>query len=184
MNADIITLKREIPCSDFLNGFVDIPRFSACCAQCGSYGAKWTCPPYDFDPMSVWLRYSSILLYEKKVIIPEEEQEKRRTPDELKRDYNALLKPVKAELLDELFMLEREYEGSMALSAGGCDLCEACTRKDGLPCRDPQHLRWSVESIGGDVLKASAELFGESILWAEEGRLPEHFIIMGALLKK
>ncbi len=184
MKAETVDLKKELPCADFIKDYVDIPRFLGCCAACPGFGRTWACPPYDFDPMDIWRSYSTILLYAKKVLIPPEERERQRTEDELRADYEAILSPVKAGLLEELFAMEREREGSLALSAGGCSECESCTRPEGLPCRLPERKRYSVESLGGDVLKASEELLGERILWAENGSMPPYFIIMGALLIK
>ena len=103
---------------------------------------------------------------------------------ELAAEYRRLLAPVKRELMDELYAMEAETPGSLALSAGGCDICASCARGEGLPCRCPDKMRYSVESLGGDVLKSLLELFGETVLWAENGHLPEHYLLLGALLKK
>ena len=54
----------------------------------------------------------------------------------------------------------------------------------GFPAAHPKKKRFSIEAIGGDAVGAIEKLLGESILWAEEGRLPAHFILIGALLKK
>ena len=181
---EVLTLKAEISCFEFIEGFVDVPRFLACCAQCPGYGKTWACPPYDFDPMDIWRGYSSVLLYAKKAILPKDEIAAERDPHGLHEAYERLLKPVKRELMDELYALESENPGSLALSAGGCGLCKECTRGEGLPCRKPDKMRYSVESIGGDVLKCIRELMHEEVLWAENGRLPKHYILLGGLLKK
>ena len=184
MDIVTATLTAEVPMEVFLKGYVDVPRFLSCCAQCHGYGRTWACPPYDFDPLDIWRKYSSILLYAKKVILPEEETVIEREPAELARVYNETLAPVKLELMRELYALELETPGSLALSAGGCDICESCTRGDNEPCRVPDKMRYSVESIGGNVLKSIEEIWGEEILWAQDGHLPRHFILLGGLLKK
>ena len=181
---EVMTLTAEISCAEFIEGFVDVPRFLACCAECRNYGRTWACPPYDFDPMDIWHGYSSVLLYAKKVMVPEGETETEHDPHELYEAYERLLKPVKRELMDELYALEAKNPGSLALSAGGCDYCTECTRGAGLPCRQPERMRYSVESIGGDVLKCIRELMHEEVLWAENGHLPKHYILLGGLLKK
>ena len=38
--------------------------------------------------------------------------------------------------------------------------------------------------LGGDVSKALRECFGVELKWAENGRLPEYFVVLGALLKR
>lgn len=180
MEFELIELKREIPLSEFVKTCVDIPRFAACCAECPGFGKRWACPPYDFDPADIWSAYSSILLLAEKVVIPEH----KRRVDDARAAYEELLKPVKRKLMDELYELEKATPGSLALSAGGCDLCAVCTRPEGKPCRFPEKKRCSIESIGGDVAGCLGKYFGESVLWAENGLLPEHFIIVCALLKK
>ncbi|MBR0134631.1 MAG: DUF2284 domain-containing protein [Clostridia bacterium] len=182
MELRVVDLKYEIPCVDFIKEYVDVPRFLKCCSECPGYGKTWACPPYDFDPAGIWASYGTLLLYAKKVVIPEEA---RRIPEGSEREaYESLLRPYKEALFEELLSMEREEPGSFALSAGGCLECEACTRPENKPCRLPSRMRYSVESIGGDVLKAIENLLGEKVLWAEKGMLPEHFILLGGLLKK
>ena len=48
----------------------------------------------------------------------------------------------------------------------------------------PQELRYSIESIGGDVSKLTERYFGKSLLWIENGVLPEYFLLAGGFLKK
>lgn len=170
--------------AEFYGSCVDVPRFMGACSACGNYGKKWACPPYDFDPAEIWKRYSSILLYCKHIELPESMRERAYPPEELSKAYNSVFRRYKGEMLDELFALEAEREGSLALSAGGCEICARCARQDGLPCIRPEKMRWSVESIGGDVVKAVREYFGFEIEWAKEGRLPGHFNLLGGLLIK
>jgi len=184
MDIRVETLRKEVCLDEYVKSYVDIERFAACCAECRGYGRTWACPPYDFYPKDIWQSYGTILLYGKKVILPEEAIAEEHEPKELAHIYNAMLKPIKKEMLNELFSMERVTPGSMALSAGGCDVCEVCTRPEGLPCRFPDKKRYSVESIGGDVLKSINDLLHEQVLWAENGHLPKHYILLGALLKK
>ena len=183
MDIRIVTLTAEVRLEEYVKGYVDVERFEACCARCRGWGRTWACPPYDFDPMEIWKSYGSILLYAKKVTLPDEAVDEEHSGEELARIYNELLAPVKRELLGELFTLERETPGSLALSAGGCDICSTCTRGEGLPCRAPDRMRYSVESIGGDVLKSIRDFMDEEVLWAENGHLPRHYILLGGLLK-
>lgn len=170
--------------TEFIEGFVDVPRFMGACSACGNYGKKWACPPYDFDPAEIWIKYSSVLLYCKRIELDEETLEKSYSPEELANAYNGIFSRVKSEMLEELFKLEAEHGGSLALSAGGCDICFRCARQDGLPCIMPDKMRFSVESIGGDVVKSLREYFGIEIEWAKDGKLPAHFSLLGGLLLK
>ena len=48
----------------------------------------------------------------------------------------------------------------------------------------PELIRYSVESLGGDVVKLLRDAFHVDILWAQNGRLPEYFMLVGGLLTK
>ncbi len=183
-DVSVITLSCETDCAEYAARYVDIAKFNACCAECRGYGKAWACPPYDFAPIEIWRGYNRLLLYGKKVVLPEALCREEHERGELARLYNSMLAPIKTALLDELFAMERETPGSMALSAGGCDICESCTRPEGKPCRFPEKKRFSVESIGGDVIRSIEDFFGEKVLWADGGHLPQHFILLGGLLKK
>ena len=47
----------------FVEGFVRVEKFLPFCRQCDSYNTRWTCPPFDFDPMTVWRSYTGLRLY-------------------------------------------------------------------------------------------------------------------------
>ena len=81
--------------------------------------------------------------------------------------------------------LEKEYPGSISLSAGSCSLCkDGCTRAVREPCRYPEMMRYSIESLGGDVGRTVSKLMGYELEWIEEGKLPSYFVLVGGLLKK
>lgn len=169
--------------SDFLKTCVDIPRFLECCKDCPSYGKRWSCPPYDFSVRTLWGQYSSILLYEEKIPIPAEYREKTYEQDALNELCRALLAPVKRKMTDDLLALERHYPNSLALFPGTCELCERCSKENGEPCIHPVMMRYSIESLGGNVAQAVQIYFDDTILWAKDGHLPEYFILLGGLLR-
>ncbi|MBQ6358699.1 MAG: DUF2284 domain-containing protein, partial [Clostridia bacterium] len=92
------------------------------------------------------------------------------------------LPKVKADLARELLFLEKERPGSLALLGGKCDLCPVCARTEGKPCRTPDRMRYSIESLGGDCGGALEKYFGEILQWAQGNRLPEQIILLGGLL--
>lgn len=184
MEPEVITLSCKVDMDRFISDFTDVKRFLACCGECPSFGRTWACPPYDFDPMNVWRSYKSILIYARKVTVPVEMRSRTYSKEELSRVMEELIAPVKKALEDELRGMEKAEPGSLALSAGGCDHCEVCMRGKGLPCVKPELMRCSVESLGGNVVKCITELLEEKVVWAENGSLPEHFILLGGLLQK
>ena len=95
------------------------------------------------------------------------------------------MKEVKAQMSKELFQLEEEIPESVSLSAGNCIACgeDNCSRPLDEPCRFPEKMRYSIESIGGNVGKTAHDLLGCDIEWMEEGKVPSHFVLVGGLLK-
>ncbi len=178
----ITELKKEISVKEFIADYVDVPRFSAGCEKCPEYGKTWACPPYDFDRPELISRFDTVLLVAKKTELDDE----RIFPsdEELKNAWEELLLPVNTALNDELLALEADSPGSLALFAGGCGECEVCSREADLPCVHPEKCRYSPEALCADVVKILEDLFSENVEWAEKGRLPKKYVLLGGLLKK
>lgn len=160
---------------DYLCQYVDPAKFLACCEACPNYNQVWSCPPYDFSPLSVWQNYDEIRLMAR-FLIPGEN-----------RDGQALVRALhqeKQRFHQELLALEAQYPGSLALSCGSCDACPVCSRKEGLPCRHPEQMRCSIESLGGDVGKTAQDYFHKPILWMEGNIAPDYLMLVGGLLLK
>lgn len=179
---ELITLKAEAAIGEYLNNCVDVEKFLSCCKKCRNYGGIWSCPEFGFDPNDIWKSYTRLLLYGKKIAFTKEACEKPRTQAELDEWYNIRLSNIKRSMLRELLEMEKRHSGSRALSAGPCSECAICARKRGLPCEKPELMRYSIEALGGDVGKTLERYLGEKLLWAQQGRLPAHFILLGGLL--
>lgn len=173
----------EGPVSDFVKTCVDVSRFLVCCKECPNYNRRWSCPPYDFSVESVWNQYTAILLYEEKIFVKPELRERSFSQEVINELSRALIAPAKRQMTDTLLTMEKEYPGSMALFAGTCDFCESCDKEQGIPCRHPELMRYSIEALGGNVTKAVQLYYDDTILWTENGHLPEYFILLGGLLK-
>ena len=169
--------------SVFVKTCVDIPRFLGCCRECPNYDKRWSCPPYSFSVEAIWKQYTSILLYELKIPINKHLRDNIYTQEELNEISCVILAPIKKQLTEELMSLEDQYPGSKALFAGACDLCKSCNKENGETCRHPEQMRYSIEALGGNVAQAVQFYFGDRILWAANGHLPEHYILLGGLLK-
>lgn len=173
---------RKVPLAEYRAQCVDVSKFLGYCAACPNYGGTWSCPPFDFDPQEIWDRYDRILLRAVKVPVPAELREKVLSPQEINDESHALLAPIKHDLLSSLLEQERATPGSLALSAGRCQECQVCTKPSGQPCRQPERMRHSIESLGGDVGKTLSLYLGQELLWGREGHLPEYYILLGGLL--
>lgn len=46
-----------------------------------------------------------------------------------------------------------------------------------------EQMRYSLETLGGDMGKALELYFDRKMIWAENGHLPAYYILLGGLLK-
>lgn len=147
-------IQKKIPISKFVKEYIDIDRFLLCCKECPNYGKKYTCPPHDFDVMEFWLAFSELEIYA--VTIPGNESYEK----------------AEAELMEGLLKMEKELPGSVCLSAGNAGNVE------------PSRMRYSIETLGGNVAKLCEDLLGISLEWGKDGALPAHITLVAGLLKK
>ena len=161
---------------DFTASCVDVPKFLGFCRECPNYGNNWMCPPFDFDPMTIWSSCGKIRLTVVR-IKPEGESAASAEERALK-----IIGAEKRKLLLELLDEEKRIRGGVSCSAGSCDLCEKCARTEGKPCRNPQMARHSIESLGADVSIALKKYLGLEISWIKEGKMPEYLTLAAALL--
>ena len=168
---------------DFTASCVDVAKFLDCCRKCSfNYEKNWMCPPFDFDPMSVWRSYRSVrltgwqLAFDKTAPLPADADPLALAVKELKKE--------KARMLQALLAEEQRTPGSLCLLAGSCELCPTCARIENKPCRHPEAARHSLEALGADVSKAAKQFLGIEIKWAEKGVLPDYLTLVGALLLK
>lgn len=179
------TYSSEIPVKNYFEKYVDIPTFLKCCQDCPNYDKKWSCPSYDFDVETYWKKYETFLLMGRQIIFDAETKNRSFTQEEMDSFLEKVLKKEKQILTDQLFKLEKEYAGSISLSAGSCIICgkDNCTKPKGKPCRFPDKMRYSIESLGGNVGKTISDLFHIELEWIEQGKLPSHFVLVSGLLK-
>ena len=68
--------EKEISVPEYLEGYVEVEEFLEYCKACPNYGNLWTCPPYDFDVMEYWRKFSKLTVYASKIYFePETTQE-------------------------------------------------------------------------------------------------------------
>ena len=173
----------SIPVCEYIENYVDIPTFSKACRVCPNYGQIWSCPPYDFDIMDYWKSYSTLQLYAEKIIFSREYTDRYYEQDELSELIQKIIGKEKQLLSKKMLKLEQFFPGSISLSAGNCSYCvRSCNRPDGIPCRFPEQLRYSIESLGGNVGMTIEKLMGIKLEWMEEGHLPHYFVLVNGLL--
>lgn len=57
------TIETCVPVAEYLRTCVDVEKFLGFCRECGNYGRRWSCPPFEFDPLELWNRYDTLHLY-------------------------------------------------------------------------------------------------------------------------
>ena len=169
--------EKTIKVNEYIDNYVNVEEFLQYCKKCDNYEKIWACPSYNFNPEDYWREYDELLVVARKILFGPDVDEAR--------SYEIMLE-VKQDMSRELYELEKSYPGSISLSAGSCDLCkeEGCTRTLGEPCRYPEKMRYSIESLGGNVGKTVSKLMGYELEWVEEGKVPSYFVLVGGLLKK
>ena len=84
-------------------------------------------------------------------------------------------------LLPQLYEMERQVPGSRCFTFR-CVLCpEGCTRPQGKPCRHPERLRHSLESVGFNLEAVTRDLLGIDLEWSTDGALSKHITLVTAL---
>ena len=169
--------EKEIGMEEYLEGYVAVDEFLECCRACPNYGRIWTCPSYDFDVMEYWKQFSRLTVYARKIYF---------APGTTQEESMCIMHEVKDDMSRELFELEEKIPGSVSLCAGSCTICgpDGCSRTEGLTCRHPEKMRYSLESLGANVGLTCRKLMGLQLEWIEEGKVPSYFVLAAGLLQK
>lgn len=167
---------------NYIENYIDVPKFLGYCEKCDNYGNNWACPTFDFNAEDIWKKYKYVYIVGTKIIFDKDIPYSIEGKDLIKKLTEDTLWKEKKALMEKLLKLEEKYPGSISLSAGSCKLCSKCQRQMGKPCIHPDKMRYSIESIGGDVGKTSSKLLGIELQWAKDGKLPEYYTLVSGFL--
>lgn len=181
----------------YLEKYVDVETFLEACKACPNFEKIWSCPSYDFDVIEYWKQFKTLELVAIKIIFDETIAGKQLTKEEQEDITKNSIMEVKEQLAAELYEKETALPGSISLSAGSCTLCKGaaahsegseiyegfCSRLEGEPCRHPEKMRYSIESLGGNVGTTLSELMEIELEWIQEGRMPSYFVLVSGLLR-
>jgi predicted metal-binding protein len=148
----------------------DPERIQGYCRSCEKYGAYWSCPPFAEPPLARLGAWTCAVLVTQKTRVAA-----GSTQEEL---IGCFLDARK--MLCEA-MRRQETAGAVAVVAGHCDGCTACTRSRGIACCAPSRLRYSLEALGFDVTGLAEGLAGQKVHWPAHG-MPDYLMTVGALL--
>lgn len=156
------------------------------CSSCPNHGKIWSCPPHKIDIEKYLSPYEQAWIIKAKINLELENIDKEKTNIEYSKNLEHQTKIVfskaRREFGDKLFELEKENPKSTILLAGNCYQCKECTKKQGKPCRYPDKLRYSLESIGFLVSDIVEDILKDKIEWIEEGKIPTYLLSIGAIL--
>ena len=175
MNYNLTSKEVTVDADEFISRYRDVERIGGLCRQCPSFGKMWCCPPYDFDQCIVSNGFKTVKLMA--TTIEMEATDSENAPQQEK----AVMQEVWQKLLPQLYEMERETPGSRCFTFR-CSLCpEGCTRPQGKPCRHPDLMRHSLESVGFDVVAMLHDLLDIDLEWSRDGQSPKRITIVTAL---
>ena len=181
MKYTLSTREAVIAADEFIRRYRDIERIRQYCLQCPGYGKSWSCPPFDFDPATVTDGFTTVKVTGTTIEFDEQTRSACKTAKESAQVGREAMEEVWKWLLPQLYEQERQVPGSRCFTFR-CVLCpEGCTRPEGKPCRKPEMLRHSLESVGFDLEAVTRDLLGINLEWSTDGRLPKHITLITAL---
>lgn len=184
MNYTVSTRKATLAADEFISRYRDVERIRQYCLECPGYGKSWGCPPFDFNPETVADGFKSVTVMGTMIEFDEPARSACTTAEESARVGREAMGQVWEKLLPRLYEMERQHAGSRVFTFR-CVLCpEGCTRPQGLPCRHPDRLRHSLESVGFDVEAITRDLLGIDLEWSRNGSLPRYLTLVTALFSE
>ena len=181
MKYSVTQKETTIGAAEFIARYRDVERIREYCLQCPGYGTSWGCPPFDFDPCTVSDGFESVKLMGTIMEFDEATSATCKNAEQSAAMGREAMEEVWKTWLPQLYEMEREMPGSRCFTFR-CVLCpEGCTRPEGKPCRHPERLRHSLESVGFDIVAMTRDLLGIELEWSTDGSLPKHITLVTAL---
>lgn len=156
------------------------------CKACPNYAKYWSCPPYQFNEEIFLKQFKYMHIIGRQYQIPREDIRNIRDPEGIEKYCTQKLDAIKVMTWKTLLEIENEVDGAIGLIPGNCPICEvqgmACARKINQPCRNSSLMRFSLESLGFNVIDLVKYEVGMSISWPENFRLPEVLTSVSGIL--
>ena len=181
MNYMVKNKQVTIGADEFIARYRDVDCIRQFCLECPGYGRTWCCPPFDFDPKSVTDGFKTVTVMGTTIEFDEETRAACKNTAQSAAVGREAMQEVWNLLLPRLYEMEHEMPGSRCFTFR-CSLCpEGCTRPEGKPCRHPDKMRYSLESVGFDIEAMMSDLLGIELEWSTDGTLPKHITLVTAL---
>lgn len=161
---------KKVDVKDYKSKYLHIERFLNLCKECHNFNNRYSCPPYEFDINEFIDKYKYAYIIGTKIIV-----DKNKVKPE---DIYPIIKEVRVDLDKKLIEKEKKYNNSLALFAGCCVLCDTCEKEFSRPCKNPDLLRYSFESLGFDVTSTAKEVLDTEILWSKNGEVLDYYFLV------
>ena len=173
----------ELPVERLLGEYCFPERFREACRACPDYGNDWSCPPGVPSAAEALRPFRTAHVLGIQVFYDAQTRREVSTAEGAEAVRRASYGPAKRVLLETLLALEQTRSGAWTIAAGRCELCARCARRDGLPCRNPERMRYSFSAFGFDLAALARQELGIELLWAANG-LPEYDVALAAFLER
>lgn len=182
MNYTVTSKEVTISADEFVQRYRDVERIRQYCLQCPGYGKAWNCPPFDFDPRTRSDGFKTVKLIGTIIEFDEQTRAACTTPELATATGKRAIEEVcQTTLLPNMYKMEKDMPGSRCFTFR-CMLCpEGCTRPEGKPCRHPEMMRHSLESVGFDIEGMTRDLLDINLEWSYDGSLSKHITLVTAL---
>jgi len=169
-----------------MEDYFDRDKTLGYCKACPNYSKVWSCPPYQFDEAIFLKEFKYMHIIGRQYEVPRNDIRLIRDPKAISDYCTEKMEAIKVMTWQTLLEIENEVEGVVGLIPGNCPVCQVqgmeCARKSGQPCRFPKLMRFSLESLGFNVVDLVKYEVGMSTKWPENQRLPEILTSVSAIL--
>lgn len=168
----------------YVDGYRDAERFEACCRACKRYGQTWACPPFDDDAVKEINGARSFQIVGTQLRYDEATRQMSTTV----RRRDIIMHLLIRRAIEELGAWHRHRETiepqSRSYLFSACTLCDPqpCTRPQQQPCRHPDKVRPSLESLGFNLALTAQQLLHIPLKWSSDEQLPEYTLLITAQL--
>lgn len=148
-----------------------------CQNGCKNFNNKYSCPPFSpsFEKVTVGCKNMLVIMLKMDTSQADKYNEYHRL-----RIGNAILKSRIEKIMRNL----ETRTGGKYIGTGSCGLCRPCQKKLNKPCKYPDRMRYSLESLGVDCNNLAKKLFGKELFWFRNGKAPTYTsVICGLPLK-
>ena len=183
MKYTVTSKEAIVQADELISRYRDVERIRQYCLQCPGYGKAWNCPPFDYDPRTCSDGFKTVKLIGTIIEFDEETRAACTTAEQSTAIGKQAMEEVWKTLLPQLYVMEHNSPSSRCFTFR-CSLCpEGCTRPEGKPCRHPEKMRYSLESVGFDVVAITRDLLGIELEWSTDGSLPRHLTLVTAIMQ-